>query len=80
MNPTSETLLQSTVMTGIVATLLCVPLWALTALACNLLFDLPPHAFVTFGDRLNEPAGALAWWALAWLPASIYSAFMMPRG
>jgi len=74
-----STLLQAAVMTAIVGTLLCVPLWGLIAIACKLLFGLPLHAFVTFGERLNEPEGVAAWWALALLPAAVYSGFMMPR-
>jgi len=37
------------------------------------------HSFVTFGDTFNALAGLLVWWAIGFLPAFAYAAFMLPR-
>lgn len=59
---------------GIVATLFFVPLGALLTLLCVLFFDLRLQSIVTFGGRFSAPAGLVAWWMLAWLPAAVYVA------
>jgi len=56
----------------VIASLL-MPAAALLAVACVLLFDLSPHAFVTFGDAFSEPLGLAAWWVACLVPASAYA-------
>ena len=73
MRPTR---LQHAVLTGVVATLLFLPFCALLASLCYLIFDISLRAFVTFGGRLSEVIGLVAWWALAWLPARAYVAMV----
>ena len=75
MNRALDTSLRFLSMTGVVATLLCIPVGAVFAALAFLLFDLPLHSFLTFGERVLTPVGLVAWWALAWLPAAIYAAF-----
>jgi hypothetical protein len=57
----------------VVATLF-MPAAALLAALCVALFDVSPHAFVTFGDTFNEPLGLVAWWFVLLIPASAYAA------
>jgi len=53
------------------------PAVALLAAVGVVLFDLSPHAVVTFGDTFNEPVGLLAWWT-ALLPAALaYAVFCL---
>jgi hypothetical protein len=52
---------------------LFMPAAALFAVVWALLFDISPHAFVTFGDLFNEPLGLLAWWVACLVPASAYA-------
>lgn len=61
-------------MTGVVATMLCIPVGAVLAALAFVLFGLPLHSFLTFGERVLAPVGLVAWWALAWLPAAVYAA------
>ena len=70
--------LQTLVMAAIVATLLCLPVGALLALLASLALGVPLLGFLTFGGAMNVFAGLLAWWALAFLAALVYSAFAMP--
>ena len=56
-----------------VATLF-MPAAALLAALCVALFDVSPHALVTFGDTFNEPLGLVAWWFVSLIPASAYAA------
>jgi hypothetical protein len=77
MRPTG---LQHVALAGLVATLLFLPLGALLALLCYLIFDVSLHAFVTFGDRLSEPFGLVAWWVIAWLLARAYVASVSGSG
>jgi hypothetical protein len=37
------------------------------------LFDVSPHAFVTFGGIFNTPLGLTAWWAALLPPAWLYA-------
>lgn len=75
VNRALDTSLRFLSMTGVVATLLCIPAGAFLAMLAFLFFDLPLHSFLTFGERVLTPVGLIAWWALAWLPAAIYAAF-----
>lgn len=66
-----------TVMAAIVTSMLFLPLGALLA---GLLFlaDISFEAFLTFNGALNTFQGLLAWWALGFVPASVYAVFVMP--
>jgi len=66
-------------MTGIVATLLFLPVGALLGLAAFLLLGVSPHAWLTFGETFNGPLGLVAWWFASLLPAAIYAAFFMQQ-
>jgi len=61
------------VLSAVIATLF-MPAAALLAALCVTLFDVSPHAFVTFGDTFNEPIGLVAWWFAVLVPASVYAA------
>ena len=63
---------------AIVATLLRLPVGALLAWLCFAVLGISLHAFVTFGGELNGLQGLLAWWALGFLAAFVYSAFLLP--
>ena len=52
---------------------LFMPAAALFAVVWAMLFDVSPHAFVTFGDLFNEPLGLVAWWVACLVPASAYA-------
>ena len=65
-------------MAAIVTTMLLFPAGALIALVLSLAFGISPHEFVTFGGTFNEPLGVIAWWLVAFVPASIYSWFVRP--
>jgi hypothetical protein len=69
---------QLTVMAAIVTTLMCGPVGALLALFCFAVLDISLHAFVTFGGALNGFQGLLVWWALGFLPALAYAAYVLP--
>ena len=49
------------------------PAAALLGAVCVVLFDVSPHAFVTFGGTFNEPLGLVAWWTAMLLPAFTYA-------
>ncbi|MBV8031707.1 MAG: hypothetical protein JO035_09395 [Betaproteobacteria bacterium] len=66
------------VMAMIVATMLVVPFAGLLALAARLAFGVDPHAFVTFGHAISSVEAAVIWWAIAFVPSAVYSAFVMP--
>ena len=53
------------------------PVVALLAAICVLVFDLSPHAVVTFGGTFNEPIGLLAWWAALLPPSWAYALFCL---
>ena len=69
-------LAQLFVMAAIVTTLFLVPAAGLAWLACAVL-DVSFESLVTFGDALSAPAGVSAWWAIFFLPAFAYAAFML---
>ncbi len=71
-------MLQRAALIGIVATLMFLPLGAFLALLCVMVLDVSVHDLVTFWGSFNEPAGLLAWWLVAWLPASAYVAILLP--
>lgn len=68
---------QMLVMAGVVTTALYVPVLAALAFAIKL-FGVPLHAVLTFGGSLGVAAGLAAWWAILFIPAVAYSAWMMP--
>ena len=76
---TQKQLPQTFVMAALVATLLWLPAGALLALFSRFMLGTSVEAFVTFGGRMNEFVGVLAWWALAFLASLIYAAFCMPE-
>jgi hypothetical protein len=73
-----RSLLQMLVMTAVVTTALFVPVVALLALLSFALFDVPLHSFASFGDALTAYQGLAAWWAILFVPALVYSAYVMP--
>jgi hypothetical protein len=64
-------------MAAIVATMLCVPAGALLA-ALLLPFGISPSVIVTFGGALHPVLGLVAWWAICFIPAVTYAAFVLP--
>jgi len=72
-------LAQVLVMAAIVATLFLPPAAGLVWLGCALL-DAPFESLVTFGHALPAPAGAFAWWGIAFLPALVYAGVMRKAG
>jgi hypothetical protein len=73
-----RSVLQMLVMSAIVTTALFVPLGTLLALVCFALFRVGVLDFVTFGGFLNAGEGVAAWWVIFFLPALVYSAYVMP--
>jgi len=67
---------QILVMAAIVATLFLVPAAGLVWMACALL-GASFESVVTLGNSLSAPAGVSAWWAIAFVPAFGYAAFML---
>jgi hypothetical protein len=49
------------------------PAVALLAAVGVVVFDVSPHAVVTFGDTFNEPVGLMAWWTALLPPAFAYA-------
>lgn len=78
MRRVSDCISQIAVMAAIVATLLCAPVGALLALLSFAVLGTSLHAFVTFGGTLNAFQGVLAWWALGFVAALGYAAYMLP--
>lgn len=64
-------------MATIVTTLFWVPLAAVLA-GVLFLADSSLLVLVTFGGALNVFVGAAAWWFIGFLPALVYSAYVMP--
>jgi hypothetical protein len=56
---------------------LFMPVVALLAAVCVLVFNLSPHAVITFGGTFNEPIGLLAWWAALLPPSWAYALFCL---
>jgi len=46
------------------------PVVAVVAALCVLVFGISPHTLVTFGGVFSEPVGLFAWWA-ALVPPSL---------
>ena len=67
---------QILVMAAIVATLFLAPAAGLVWVGCALL-GMSFESLVTFGGSLNAPAGMSAWWALSFVAALAYAAFMV---
>ena len=70
---------QMLVMAAIVTTALFVPVLVLIALVAAI-FGVRLAELVTFAGALPAPEGLLAWWAILFAPALIYSAYLMPWG
>jgi hypothetical protein len=66
------------VMAAIVTSALFVPVGALLLWLSFALFGASLRAVVTFGSVLTVVEGLLAWWALLFLPALVYAAYVMP--
>lgn len=64
-------------MAAIVATMLCVPAGVLLA-ALLMLFGISFRVLVTFGGALHPVQGLIAWWAICFIPAVAYSAYVLP--
>lgn len=67
---------QIAVLSAVVATL-AMPALGLLAAVCIVLFDVSPHALVTFGGTFNEAVGLLAWWTALLPPAWAYAVFCL---
>ena len=78
MTVTASSIRQTLVMAAISATLMCLPVAGLLALFAYAALDISFHSFLTFGGTLNNFAGVLAWWALAFLAALPYAVYAMP--
>jgi hypothetical protein len=66
-------------MAAILTTMLYVPAAALLAVL-GLLAGVAISSFVSFGGVLHPVAGLFAWWAIFYLPAAVYSGFIVPWG
>jgi len=64
-------------MAAILTTMLYVPAAVLLA-ALGLLAGVALSSFVSFGGALHPVAGLFAWWAIFYLPAAVYSGFIVP--
>ncbi|HUJ88255.1 MAG TPA: hypothetical protein VLX30_15510 [Burkholderiales bacterium] len=71
-------LAQLMVMAAVVATALFVPVVALFALLSFALFGVSLSSFMTFGEAIAAYQGLAVWWAIVFVPALAYSAFVMP--
>lgn len=79
MTVTAASIRQVMVMAAIAATLMCLPVWGLLAVFAFVALGISFHAFLTFAGALNNLAGVLAWWALAFLAALPYAAYALPE-
>ena len=68
---------QTLVMAAIVTTALYVPVGALIAVAF-LAAGVSLESVVTVGGLLPAAGGLAAWWGILFVPALVYSAFVMP--
>jgi hypothetical protein len=75
---TAARLGQAMVMAAIVDSLLWAPIAALVWLFCYIAVGTSFQDFLTFGGEVNTFAGVALLWAVGFLPALAYSAFMMP--
>lgn len=69
---------QMLVMAAVVTSALWLPVGALLAFLCFVLFGISLREFVTLGGSLSLFDGVLAWWALLFVPALVYAAYAMP--
>jgi len=65
-------------MAAVVTTLMCWPVVALLAGISYAALGISFHRFMTFGGTLGGFQGLLAWWALAFVPALVYAAYVLP--
>jgi hypothetical protein len=72
----NATYTQIFVMAAIVATLFLVPAAGLVWAGCALL-GVSFESVITLGNVVSAPAGVSAWWAIAFVPALGYAAFML---
>jgi len=63
-------------MAALVASLLYFPVGGVLAFLCFALKGVSFHSFVTFGDTYAPLAGLLSWWAVGFVPALAYAAFV----
>ena len=66
-------------MATIVTTMLYAPAAALLG-GLFLFAGIPVASLVTFGSALHPVAGLFAWWAIFFVPAAVYSSFLVPWG
>ena len=69
---------QMMVMAVIVTTMLFLPVGAALAVMSFAVLGVSLRAFVTFGGSLTAFGGLLAWWALIFVPVTVYTAYVMP--
>ncbi len=69
---------QLLVMAAIVTTALFVPVGTLLVLVASALFGVTMLGFVTFGGFFGALEGLAAWWAILFVPALVYAAYVMP--
>jgi hypothetical protein len=69
---------QLLVMSAIVTTALYVPIGTILVLIASALFGVSLLGFITFGGLLDPREGLAAWWAILFVPALIYAAYVMP--
>ena len=77
MRHAGKSILHLVVMAAIVTTLMCWPVAALLALFSFAVLGISFPAFMTFGGALGGFQGLAAWWGLGFLPALVYSAFVL---
>lgn len=64
-------------MAAIVTTLLWVPAGVVLA-GVLFVFGTSLHAFVTFGGAIGGVLGVATWWAIGFVPALGYAAYVLP--
>ena len=69
---------QLLVMSAIVTTALYVPVGTILALIASALLGVSLLGFITFGGFLTALEGLAAWWAILFVPALVYAAYVMP--
>ena len=69
---------QLAVMSAIVTTALYVPVGTILVLIASALFRISTLAFISFGGFLTALEGLAAWWGILFVPALVYSAYVMP--
>ena len=69
---------QLLVMTAIVTTALFLPLGTILVLVASAFFGVSMLGCITLGGFLTLLEGLAAWWAILFVPALIYAAYVMP--